>query len=79
MTDDYYLHNKDKVDKRLAVLHKALAIPLMVKGKDNKKARLLLKECIPYGHPEYFLWLITFTPYIIRRLVIKIYSLLKRV
>ena len=73
----YYLQNKDAVDKRLSILRKALAVPLMVRGKDNKRARKLLSECALYGHPEHFLWLITFTPYLVRRIVVKILFILK--
>jgi glycosyltransferase involved in cell wall biosynthesis len=74
---NFYSQNKDIVNKTLAILRKALAIPLMVKGNDNKRARKLLKECALYGHPEYFFWLLTFAPYIVRRVVIKVFSILK--
>lgn len=68
----YYLRNKYMIDKRLAVLNRALAIPLMLKGNDNKKARSLLKECTLYNHPEHLLWLITFTPFFARRILVKL-------
>ncbi len=73
----YYSEHRDQVNKRLAVLHKALALPLIGKGKDPISARMHLEKCAHYGHPEVLLRLITFPPYIIRRIMLKIISILK--
>ena len=75
---EYYLKHKDALDNRLAVLHKALAIPLMAKGKEPQRARVHLEECARYGFPEHFLWMVTFTPYMMRRLIIKILSISRK-
>ncbi len=75
---EYYLQHKDAIDKRLADLHMALAIPLMAKGKDPKSARIHLGKSAFYGYPEHFLWILTFAPYMIRRLFIKVLSILKK-
>jgi glycosyltransferase involved in cell wall biosynthesis len=74
---EYYLRYKIAMDKRLAIMHKALAIPLLAKGKQPRVAREHLKKCRQYGHPEHFLWMTTFAPYFIRRIVVKAFSILK--
>ncbi|MEW6109468.1 MAG: glycosyltransferase [Nitrospirota bacterium] len=74
---EYYSRNKDAVDKRLAILHKALAIPLLAKGNQPKIAREHLRKSAHYGHPDQFLFYLSFTPYAVRRIGIKAHSLLK--
>ncbi len=75
---EYYDSHKELVDRRLAVLHKALAIPLMAKGKQPKLARHHLKKCAFYGYPDHLLFFLTYAPYIVRRLAIKLLLLLKK-
>jgi glycosyltransferase involved in cell wall biosynthesis len=78
LNDDlYYSKHSDQVHKRLAVLNKSLAIPLMGKGNDPLAARLRLKSAAKYGHPEPLLWALTFLPYLPRRVAIRLIRLLK--
>jgi glycosyltransferase involved in cell wall biosynthesis len=72
----YYIMHKETVDKRMAVLHKALAIPLMCKRKEANSARHNLQSCALYGNPERLLWMLTFLPHAIRRIVLKVRSLI---
>jgi glycosyltransferase involved in cell wall biosynthesis len=74
---EYYIQNKTAMDERLAIMHRALAIPLMAKGKQPKIAREHLRDCGKFGHPEHFLRMVTFTPYLIRRFVVKALAILK--
>ena len=73
---EYYLKHKDAMDLRLAEIHKSIAIPLMAQGKDPKRARYHLGKSAFYGKPENFLFALTFTPYVIRRIALKILSVL---
>ncbi len=72
----YYLKNKPVVDKRMAVLHEAVAIPLTATRSGSKAARDQLKQSSSYGYPDFFLWALTFFPYSLRRLALKIRSIL---
>jgi glycosyltransferase involved in cell wall biosynthesis len=74
---EYYSANKGVVNKRLAVLHKALAVPLLAKGNKPRIARDHLRKSANYGYPEQFLFLLTFVPYIVRRIAVKVLSILK--
>ncbi len=71
---EYYSKNKGQVDKRMAILHKFLAVPLMTVGKEPVCARGHLEKCGCYGYPERVLSLITYFPFIVRRICIKILS-----
>lgn len=74
---NFYTSNRELVHSRLAVLHKALAIPLLTKGKKPKLARYHFNQCRHYGYPEPTLQFLTFAPYILRRIAFKGLSLLK--
>ncbi len=65
---DYYSRNKAAVDKKLGGLNKALAVTLMKTGKNTKLARKHLRGCAKHSKPEYLLWFLTLTPYILRRI-----------
>jgi len=71
---EYYSKNRERVDKRIAAMHKFLAVPLMTAGKEPVRARHHLEKCGYYGHPERLLRLITYCPYIVRRICIKLFS-----
>lgn len=68
----FYARNKELVDKRLAVLYKYLAIPEMTSQiHAPRDVRELLSKCSAYGTSERLLWLITFMPYVFRRVIMK--------
>jgi len=73
---DYYAQNKTEVDRKLAGLNKTLAITSMSTGKNIKRARAHLGRCAQRNKPEYLLWLLTFTPHIIRSISLKMRSML---
>lgn len=74
----YYLNNKENVNKRLSIAHKYLSIPLLAMKNDIKKARMNLQKCGYYGKPEKFLWMISYMPYLVRRILLKFYLILEK-
>ncbi|MFN8008884.1 MAG: glycosyltransferase family A protein [Terriglobia bacterium] len=74
--EEFYARRKELVNRRLAVLHKSLAIPLMCKASGAKDARKHLQECVSYGYPLSPLWGVTFFPHLPRKIAIKLLSLL---
>lgn len=76
---EFYNRNKILVNKRLAILNRVLAILFIGKGNEPKRARRYLKNCFSYGYPSYFLWIVTFLPYILRRIILKILSIFHRI
>ena len=77
--EDYYSRNKAAVDERLGGLNRNLAITLMKSGKCTKLARRHLKGCARHSKPEYLLWLLAITPYVLRRASFKMGSLLEMI
>lgn len=71
---EYYSKNKDQVHKRMAILHRSLAVPLMTAGREPVCARNNLEKCGYYGYPDRMLRLITYFPFIIRKICMKILS-----
>ena len=63
---DYYERHRARVDRHLAQLHRAVAVPMMlINGSSSnysRRARLYLARCAAYGHPHWGLWLTTFGP-----------------
>ena len=74
---EYYSRNKAAVDKKLGGLNRALAITLMKTGKCTKRARKHLRSCAKHNRPEYLLWLLALTPYVMRRVSLKMGSILE--
>jgi len=72
----YYAGHRLAMDRRLAGLHKALAIPLLCKRGEASSARSHLHRCALYGQSERLWWLLTFLPYPLRRIVLKVRSLI---
>ncbi|MBE9529344.1 MAG: glycosyltransferase family 2 protein [Proteobacteria bacterium] len=72
----YYSRNKAVVDKKLSGLNRSLAIMLMTKTKNSKRAREHLKSCAAHNRPEYRLWLLTHAPQLLRRAGFKMGKLL---
>jgi len=73
----YYNKNRKKVDRQLARLARSVAIPLMDYSGDDDKARDYLNMCKSYGHPEHFLWILSYLPHLLRRVAFKIVSVKK--
>lgn len=70
----FYKENKKMVHNRLANLHKALAFPLLTSNLAQKETRHHLKCCSKYGKPCSFLYMATYFPRLLRRVLFKIYS-----
>ena len=73
----YYERHRRRIDRHLAHLHRAVAIPLMVcegritKGRDYAaRARRYLARCARYGHSHWTLWALTFAPGPVRRFAV---------
>ena len=76
---DYYARHKPRLDRRIADLYMAVAIPMLLLGDGNsfgsryaRHARLFLARCAKYGHPRYALYAASFAPGPIRRTVVSI-------
>jgi hypothetical protein len=70
----YYELHQRRLDRRLADLHRAAAVPMMLLGDDDGRgdrsaryARLYLARCAGYGHPERALYAASFAPASVRR------------
>jgi len=74
---NYYNKYRKKVDRQLARLARSVAIPLMDYCGNDNKARNYLDMCKSYGHPEYFLWTLTYLPHLLRRVAFKLASIKK--
>jgi hypothetical protein len=73
---DYYQQHRKAIDRQLARLHRAVAIPLLSYSQGSshqnkhypKRARKYLQKCSALGQPECYLWLLSFLPHFWRRL-----------
>ncbi len=73
---DYYRRHRLRVDQRLAHLHRAVAIPLLLfsggtastRTRYARRARPYLAGCRTYGHAETALWILSYAPGPLRRL-----------
>ncbi|HWR97749.1 MAG TPA: glycosyltransferase family 2 protein [Candidatus Methanoperedens sp.] len=72
---EYYVAHKSSMDRQQARLCRAIAIPMMslCQGSPHedkyfpRRARRYLCRCAVLGHPEWFLWLLSFAPHSLRR------------
>jgi glycosyltransferase involved in cell wall biosynthesis len=72
---DYYFAHKASMDRQQARLCRAVAVLMMSLDRGNahedryypRRARMFLGRCAALGHPEWFLWLLTFAPHALRR------------
>ena len=79
----YYAANKQKVDRQLAMLYRAVAVPLISYYSDDKhktkyyprRARAYLKGCKHYHKTYYFLCLLSYLPHFMRRAGFKLLEL----
>ncbi len=76
---NYYAKNKTTVDKKLGRLNRALALTLMKTSRNTMLARKHLRGCAVHNKPEYLLWFLSLTPYVLRRVSFKMGSLLELV
>ena len=80
----YYSAHRRQIDRHLAQLHRAVAIPLMLCDSSStqrryyaRRARKHLARCWRYGRPQLGLWLLTFTPGTIRRFAVSLVEVLR--
>ena len=72
---EYYRRHRARLDRHLAHLHRAAAIPMMLMDTTTherlgyaRRARRYIARCRRLGHPERVLWLMSFLPGPLRRL-----------
>ncbi len=73
---DYYSSNKAAVDRKLGGLNKDFAVMLMKSGECTRRARKHLRSSAKHNRPAHFLWLLTLTPSLLRRIYFKAESML---
>lgn len=79
---EYYNLHRTAIDRQLAGLHRAVAVPLLSYCDGNShrnkyypnRARKYLHKCAALGRPEYFLWILSYLPHFWRRLGFKFIS-----
>jgi glycosyltransferase involved in cell wall biosynthesis len=75
----YYEKHKPRLERRLAELHRAVAVPLLLadestpsRHRSGRSARVYLECCRRLGHRAPGLWLASFAPPALRRLAVTI-------
>ena len=75
----YYQRHRARLDRRLADLHRAVAVPMLLiddrtasRHPYPRYARLYLERCRRHGHPQRLLYAASFAPGAIRRLMVTI-------
>jgi glycosyltransferase involved in cell wall biosynthesis len=84
--EEYYQQHAQAVDKQLARLYRAVAIPLLGYGAGSphqnkyypKRARKYLGKCARLGKKQWFLWFLSFLPHFWRRIGFKAISIKQR-
>ncbi len=76
LDETYYRANKGLVDSILARLHWALAVALMCHPGHDSEARKHFAASRRYGRPVHGLWVLTFLPSIVRRIIMKLRELI---
>ena len=80
----YYERHRARLDRHLAHLHRAVAVPLMLSAPGStgigygKRSRAYLRGCAKYGHPERQLWTLTYAPRPLRQLGVTIIERLRK-
>jgi glycosyltransferase involved in cell wall biosynthesis len=75
----YYQRHRQRLDRRLAHLHRAVAVPMMLLGgRYARYSRLYLARCREYGKPERALYAASFTPDPVRRAAVTIIEIARR-
>jgi glycosyltransferase involved in cell wall biosynthesis len=71
----YYERNRGRIDRHLANLHRAVAVPMMlIAGSSaySRRARMYLARSAAYGHPHWGLWLTTFGPRAVQHVAVSL-------
>ena len=74
----YYLQHRPRIDRHLAHLHRAAAVPMLLLGgrrtarRQARAARLHLARCATYGQPARVLLAASFAPAPIRHAIVKL-------
>jgi glycosyltransferase involved in cell wall biosynthesis len=83
---DYYLKHKRRIDRQLAHLHRAVAVPMLMHDGDavarkrwSQYARRYLARCARYGHPARALHLAAHAPAPVRRVAVKLVETLRQI
>jgi glycosyltransferase involved in cell wall biosynthesis len=81
----YYQRHRTRLDRRLADLHRAVAVPMLLLGERDtfasryaRHARRFLARCSKYGHPQRALYAASFAPGPVRRMVVSIIEGVRR-
>lgn len=81
----YYERHRERLDRHLAHLHRAVAVPLLLlsgspaaEARYGRYARLYLSRCRAYGSPAHALHVASFTPGVMRRLLVTIIERARR-
>lgn len=71
---DYYENRRTAIDRHLARLHRAVAVPMMLADSQcvgwrhyGQRSRAYLSWCRHHGQPEWGLWLLSYCPPPVRR------------
>lgn len=75
----YYLTHKVNIDITMAKLHRALGIALMCHPGHEAEARAVFSAGGRYGLSVPGLWLLTFLPSLVRRVIMKMQSVIGRI
>jgi hypothetical protein len=73
----YYERHAARLNRRLADLHRAVAVPMLLFGdasaaRNARNARLYLARCAAYGDPQRWLVAASFAPGPVRRLMVSL-------
>ena len=84
----YHRRHRKRLDRHLADLHRAVAVPMMLLGPGNaagrryakyaRYSRLYLARCREFGYPQRALYAASFTPGPVRRVVVAIIEGVRR-
>jgi hypothetical protein len=82
----YYQQHQARLDRHLAHLHRAVAVPLMLSAPKpgarlgyGRRARAYLRRCARYGYPERQLWMLTYAPRPIRQAGVSVVEQIRKV
>jgi glycosyltransferase involved in cell wall biosynthesis len=81
----YYQRHRQRLDRRLADLHRAVAVPMLLLGPGDARrdsyarySRLYLARCRDYGDPQRALYAASFAPGPVRRAAVTIVEHVRR-
>lgn len=82
----YYEAHREDIDRQLARLHRAVAIPLLLfpggtgqtRRRYARRARPYLRRCAQLGRPEPWLWWLSYTPGFVRQFGVTVIERLRK-